>query len=211
MSRVWRSPDKQNYIIASKGSPEAIINLCHISSSEKAKIIDTVKRMSEKGLRVLGGARATYSKNNLPNKQHDFEFEFVGLYGFIDPVRSTASDAVSEAYGAGIRVIVITGDYSGTAQYVARKIGIKNPENFIVGEQLEKMDLSELREKIKTINIFARVVPEQKLKIVNALKANGEIVAMTGDGVNDAQLLNQHISELQWEKRELMWRERHRH
>ena len=189
LSHVWRSPDKKNFVIASKGAPEAILNLCHVSAGEREKILKRVTEMSEKGLRVLGGARASFSDDNLPKNQHDFSFEFVGLYGFIDPVRATASGAVKEAYGAGIRVIMITGDYSGTAQFVARKIGIKNPENFITGEQLENMSHLELRKKIKTTNIFARVVPEQKLLIVNALKANGEIVAMTGDGVNDAPAL----------------------
>lgn len=189
LSHVWQSPDKKDFIIASKGAPEAILNLCHLGANERTEILSRVKDMSEKGLRVLGGARAVFSKNKLPKNQHDFAFKFVGLFGFIDPARSTAPGAVKEAYDAGIRVIMITGDYPGTAQYIARKIGIKNPEHYITGEKLKKMDLPELREKIKTINIFARVMPEQKLAIVNALKANGEIVAMTGDGVNDAPAL----------------------
>jgi Ca2+-transporting ATPase len=145
--------------------------------------------MAEKGLRVLGGAEAAYLEKDLPESQHEFAFKFVGLFGFIDQVRPTAANAIAEAYSAGMRVIVITGDYPGTAQFVAKKIGLRDAENFITGEQLEKMSIEELREKIKTINIFARVVPEQKLMIVNALKANGEIVAMTGDGVNDAPAL----------------------
>lgn len=189
LSHVWQSPNKKDFIIASKGAPEAILNLCHLSINEKAEILNRVKEMSGKGLRVLGGAKTVFSKNELPKNQHDFAFEFVGLFGFIDPARSTAPSAVKEAYDAGIRVIVITGDYPGTAQFIAKKIGIKNYEHYITGEELEKMDHLELREKIKSINIFARVVPEQKLAIVNALKANGEIVAMTGDGVNDAPAL----------------------
>jgi Ca2+-transporting ATPase len=189
LSHVWQSPDKKNFIIASKGAPEAILSLCHLEKDKKAEILDKVKEMSEKGLRVLGGAKAIFSENELPKDQYGFNFEFVGLFGFIDPARSTAYDAVKEAYNAGIRVIMVTGDYPGTAQFIAKKIGIKNPEHYITGEDLEKMNHLQLREKIKTINIFARVVPEQKLAIVNALKANGEIVAMTGDGVNDAPAL----------------------
>lgn len=189
VSHVWQSNNKKNYVIATKGAPEAIIELCHLGADEKKEILNTVEEMSKKGLRVLGGAKATFSKKKLPEEQDDFDFKFVGLFGFIDPVRSTAPDAVSEAYGAGMRVIVITGDYPGTAQYVSKKIGIKNPDVFLTGEELEKMDEKELAEKIKTVNIFARIVPEQKLLIVNALKANGEIVAMTGDGVNDAPAL----------------------
>jgi P-type Ca2+ transporter type 2C len=189
LSHVWQSPDKKEFIIASKGAPEAIINLCHVSSDETTEILKQVNEMSKKGLRVLGVAQALFSMNELPKNQHDFAFRFVGLFGFIDPERTNVPDAVVEAYNAGMRVIMITGDYPGTAQYIAKKIGIKNPENFITGEELEKMSKLDLREKIITNNIFARVVPEQKLAIVNALKANDEIVAMTGDGVNDAPAL----------------------
>lgn len=189
VSHVWESTDKKDFIIASKGAPEAIIHLCHLNNDEKAEILQRVKEMSNKGLRVLGGAKAVFSNSELPKKQHDFTFEFIGLFGFIDPPRPTASRAVQEAYDAGIRVIVVTGDYPGTASFIANRIGIKNPDDVITGEELEKMDLQTLREKIKTINIFARVAPEQKLVIVNALKANGEIVAMTGDGINDAPAL----------------------
>jgi Ca2+-transporting ATPase len=189
LSHVWQSSSQKDFIIAVKGAPEAIINLCHISADKKVEILDKVKEMSAKGLRVLGAAKAVFSDKQLPINQHDFNFEFIGLFGFIDPVRSDAPSAVKEAYAAGIRVIVITGDYPGTAQFVAENLGIKNPNNYITGEELLEMNHLELRERIKTINIFARVVPEQKLSIVNALKANGEIVAMTGDGVNDAPAL----------------------
>jgi Ca2+-transporting ATPase len=189
LSHVWQSPNKKDYVIASKGAPEAILNLCHTSVKESKEILEKVKEMSDKGLRVLAGAKAIFTDDKLPKSQHDFQFRFVGLYGFIDPVRPTAKSAVKEAYAAGIRVIMITGDYPGTAQFAARKIGIKDPENFITGDELEKMDIRQLRIRIKNTNIFARVVPEQKLLIVNALKANGEIVAMTGDGVNDAPAL----------------------
>ena len=189
LSHVWQSKDKKEFIIASKGAPEAILELCHSNNKEKEEILLAVKEMSEKGLRVLGVARGIFSGNVLSENQHDFDFEFIGLLGFVDPVRATVPDAVKEAYDAGMRVIVITGDYPGTAKFIAKQIGIKNAEEYLTGEDLEKMDHLQLREKIKTINIFARVVPEQKLSIVNALKANNEIVAMTGDGVNDAPAL----------------------
>ncbi len=189
ISRVWQSPDNNEYVIASKGAPEAIIDICHLAKQEKERILNRVTAMSEKGQRVLGVAKATFSRKNLPSNQHDYKFEFVGLAGFYDPIRPTVPHSVREAHQAGIRVMMITGDYPGTAQFIARQIGLKNPDQYITGEDLDKMNSQELREKIKDVNIFARVVPEQKLLIVNALKDNGEVVAMTGDGVNDAPAL----------------------
>jgi len=189
LSHVWESPDKQNYIIAAKGAPEAIADLCHFSKEQTAELLKKIKVMSHKGQRILGVAKANFKKTTLPDQQHDFHFEFIGLLGFIDPVRPTVPSAVREAYAAGMRVIMITGDYPGTAEYVARTIGLNNPGETITGPELEKMSEQVLAERIKTVNIFARVVPEQKLLIIKALKANKEIVAMTGDGVNDSPAL----------------------
>lgn len=189
LSHVWQSKDNKELIVASKGAPEAILDLCHIEGDEKNKVLLQVKEMSEKGLRVLGVAKGVTVFENLSENQHDLNFNFIGLLGFIDPVRETVPNAIKEAYSAGIRVIMITGDYPGTAQFIARQIGLKNSDKYLTGEELEKMDPDVLKEKIKNINIFARVHPEQKLLIINALKANDEIVAMTGDGVNDAPAL----------------------
>jgi len=189
LSHVWQLENSQEVVIAAKGAPEAILDLCHLSPELKQEILQKVTEMSAKGLRVLGVAKAVASDINLPENQHDFQFEFTGLLGFIDPVRQDVPKAVLESYEAGMRVIMITGDYPGTAQFIAKRIGLKNTEQYLTGEDLEKMSPLELSEKIKTINIFARVIPEQKLLIVNALKANNEIVAMTGDGVNDAPAL----------------------
>jgi Ca2+-transporting ATPase len=152
-------------------------------------MLQRIEKMAERGLRVLGIAKATFYKGELPKEQHDFSFEYIGLIGFIDPVRPTVPQAIKEAHGAGLRVIMITGDYPGTAQFIARQIGLRNPDKFISGPELALMSQTDLQAKIKEINIFARVVPEQKLAIVNALIANGEVVAMTGDGVNDAPAL----------------------
>lgn len=189
LSHVWGSPDKQNYIIAAKGSPEAIADLCHFNQSQYMELNRCIEEMANQGLRILGVARASFRKKELPDLQHDFKFEFVGLLGFIDPIRPAVPLAIKEAYDAGIRVIMITGDYPGTAIHIAKAVGLKNPQAYITGQSLEAMSHAELKEKIKTVNIFARVVPEQKLLIINALKANGEVVAMTGDGVNDAPAL----------------------
>ena len=191
MSNVWGSPNGKDYIIASKGAPEAIIDLCHVKEAEAKEIYDCIQKMAKDGLRVLGVAKASFKAAGaeLPKEQHEFEFKFLGLIGFLDPIRPSVPEAVNECYNAGIRVCMITGDYPLTAQKIGRQIGLRNPENIITGSELEKMTEQQLIERIKNVNIFARVVPEQKLRIVEAFKANGEIVAMTGDGVNDAPAL----------------------
>ncbi len=189
LSHVWASPDLKNYMIAAKGAPEAVIDLCHLPPPEAARIMAAVKEMSERGLRVLAAASAEFAPGELPPAQHDFDFGFAGLAGFMDPPRPKAGGAVAEAQAAGIRVIMITGDYPGTASFIAGEIGLKDPGAVITGPELAAMPERELAERIKSTSVFARVVPEQKLAIVNALKANGEIVAMTGDGVNDAPAL----------------------
>ena len=189
LSHVWESIDKKNYIIAAKGAPEAIADLCHLTKKEKEELNSRINKLAGDGLRLIAVAKSSFSKTKLPTKQHDFSFEFMGLLGFIDPVRSTVPNAIKECYKAGIRVIMITGDYPSTAQYIAREIGLTNPDLFMTGAEITQISPENLQEKIKTVNIFARIVPEQKLALVNALKADGEIVAMTGDGVNDAPAL----------------------
>jgi Ca2+-transporting ATPase len=189
MSHVWKASQDEDFIVATKGAPETILNLCHLDNDQKVKLLAVVDNMSKNGLRVLGVAKANHDQNEFPEDVNDYTFEFIGFLGFVDPIRTTVYDAVNEAYSAGIRTIMITGDYIGTAQYVAKSVGIKNPELYLTGEQLVKLTDKELRDKVKTVNVFARVVPEQKLIIINALKANNEIVAMTGDGVNDASAL----------------------
>ena len=189
MSHVWRSPDAQEYVVAVKGAPEAVANLCHFDQARLTAMLAQVADMANNGLRVLGVARARFKAADLPGEQHDFEFEFIGLLGLSDPVRPEVSKAVQECYTAGIRVIMITGDYPGTAQNIARQIGLQPLDQVITGPELDAMSDEELKERIKTTCIFARAVPEQKLRLVQALKANGEVVAMTGDGVNDAPAL----------------------
>ena len=189
MSHVWNSPDGSNYIIAAKGAPEAIIDLCHLPQEQRDLLVKNIEQMAGEGLRVLGVARSSFKKTGLPEIQHDFEFEFLGLIGLSDPIRPTARAAIQECYKAGIKVVMITGDYPVTAQNIAGQIGLSNFCDCITGNELDQMSDNELRMKIKDVCIFARVVPEQKLRIVNAFKANGEIVAMTGDGVNDAPAL----------------------
>lgn len=188
-SNVWQVDDGNDFTIATKGAPEAIAELCHLPADEKQKIAHTVAQMAEKGLRIIGVAKANFAQKDLPEDQHDFKFQYVGLLGFADPIRKSVPEAIKECHSAGVRVLMITGDYPGTACFIAEKIGLKNPDKYIDGPQLARMTKSELRQKIRDVNVFARVIPEQKLAIVDALKENGEIVAMTGDGVNDAPSL----------------------
>jgi Ca2+-transporting ATPase len=189
LSHVWKSPDGKDYVIAAKGAPEAIADLCHMEKSEFVKLEENIQEMAVEGLRVIGVAKASFSKADLPDGQHDFKFKFIGLIGLEDPVRPGVADAIAECYNAGVRVVMITGDYPITAQNIARQVGLRPHDNIITGPELDKMSESELRNRIKDVCVFARVVPEQKLRIVEALKENGEIVVMTGDGVNDAPAL----------------------
>ena len=193
LSHVWRAPGERDFVVAAKGAPEAIIELCHLSESASASIMAAVEESTGRGLRVLAVARARFradaSSTELPTEQRDFDFEFLGLVGLQDPVRPGVAGAVAECARAGVRVVMITGDYPGTALAIAREIGLEHGAGCITGGELEAMDDTELARRIRDVRIFARMVPEQKLRLIRALKANAEVVAMTGDGVNDAPAL----------------------
>ncbi len=189
LSHVWKKPSDGSCVVGCKGAPEAIMDLCHLEPAKREELIKKVNEMAGHGLRVLGVAKAGFGCDSLPDDQHDFKFDFLGLVGLADPVRPEVKGSITECYDAGIRVVMITGDYPGTAKAIAEKIGLKSSHLIITGPQLDTMSDAELKAAVKETNIFARVVPEQKLKIVNAFKANGEVTAMTGDGVNDAPAL----------------------
>jgi Ca2+-transporting ATPase len=189
MSNVWKSPDSREFVIAAKGAPEAITDLCHLDAQSLKDVETRVSVLARDGLRILGVAKAQFKAEAFPSVQHDFEFEFLGLIGFEDPVRPNVAASVEECYQAGIRVVMITGDYPETAVRVAQQIRLSPAEECITGPELDAMDDSTLRERLKRVIVFARVVPEQKLRLVRAFKENGEIAAMTGDGVNDAPAL----------------------
>lgn len=202
MSNVWKSPDSDDYVIAVKGSPEAVFDLCHLRMDEIIKLQQIIKTMAENDLRIIGVAKAEFKQGEkLPSRQHDFNFVFVGFIGLTDPVRDEVIPSIALCKRAGIRVIMITGDYPETAKNIGKKIGIENYENIITGEVLARIDDEKWLEVVRNCNIFARVVPDQKLKIVNALRKNREIVAMTGDGINDAPALKAaHIGIAMGEK-----------
>lgn len=189
MSNAWRSPaDGSDCLVAAKGSPEAIAALCRLSAERFASIKASVDAMATEGLRVLGVARASHCAGELPERQTGFDFEFMGLVGLADPLRPEVPDAVNNCRSAGIRVVMITGDYPATARAIASQAGL-DFNDVVTGETLKTMDDAALCARVKTATVFARITPEQKLAIVRALKANGEIVGMIGDGVNDAPSL----------------------
>jgi Ca2+-transporting ATPase len=189
MSQAWRGDARDEYIIAAKGAPESIVDLCHLGEDETRHIAESVQMMARQGLRIIAVAQGRHRGPDLPAHQHDFVFAFVGLIGLEDPLRPTVANAVDECRRAGIRIIMITGDYVATAESIARQAGLNVAGGAMTGAEIEALEESELRRRIRAVTIFARIRPEQKLRLVGALKANGEIVAMTGDGVNDAPAL----------------------
>ncbi len=172
-----------------KGAPEAIAALCRLDANQRVRLEADVRALAADGLRVLGVARAALSDGELPDDPGALALRFVGLVALADPLRAEVPDAVAQCRGAGIRVVLVTGDYPATAQDIARQAGLDDPTQVITGAELDAMPEAELAARVGRVNIFARVVPQQKLRIVTALKAAGEVVAMTGDGVNDAPAL----------------------
>jgi Ca2+-transporting ATPase len=189
MSRVWQSPDKSDYLIAAKGAPEAIADLCHLDAAQSADLLKQVAAMADQGLRVLGVAWASFAAGQLPEQQHDFDFAFLGLIALEDPVRKDVPNAIRECQAAGIRVVMMTGDHPATAVSVARQAGLSTDAPVISGSELAAMSEEMLGARLADTHIFCRVRPEQKLRLVRAFKARGDVVAMTGDGVNDAPAL----------------------
>ena len=188
VSHAWRSTRGDEYVVAAKGAPETIADLCHLDAARTTELARQVEELSARGLRVLGVAAARFKGKTWPELQHDFDFRLLGLVALADPLRPSVPAAIAECKAAGIRVVMITGDYPGTALAIARAAGL-DPGEPMTGVELEQLGEAELRARLANTNVFARVVPDQKLKLVNALKANGEVVAMTGDGVNDAPAL----------------------
>ena len=189
LSHVWKEPTNEHITIASKWAPEAIIDLCDMESKQKKAIMEKFESMAKEWLRVLWVAKAKFHGSKLPKSQTDLKYEFIGLIGWIDPVRETVPQAIQECYRAWIRVIMITGDYPTTAQHIAKEIWLVHSKYAILWEELTTLSEKQLLKKIEKANILARVAPEEKLIIINLLKKQWHFVAMTGDGVNDAPAL----------------------
>jgi Ca2+-transporting ATPase len=187
MSCAWKTGDS-SVLIASKGAPEAILELCRASREETKEVLSQVREMAAEGLRVLAVARATHDPGHaLPESQRDLRFTRLGLVSFEDPIRPEVPGAIRECRTAGIRVLMLTGDYPETARTIARNLGL--PDGVLTGAEVALLDDVRLRDAVRDTSVFARVTPDQKLRIVAALKLSGERVAMTGDGVNDAPSL----------------------
>jgi len=189
VTHVYEQVGSPELIVAAKGAPEAIAELCDLPERDRMELRRAVDEMAQEGMRVLAVARASIRAGFVrPETPHEFPFELLGLVGLADPLRPSVPAAVQECRAAGIRVIMITGDYPQTASAIAARANFE-PGDIVTGVELEGMSDVDLKQCVRSAMIFARTMPEQKLRIVNALKANGEVVAMTGDGVNDAPSL----------------------
>ena len=188
MAHVWKGEAQEFHVVAAKGSPEAIVDLCHLDATRRRDVEAAADAMASRGLRVLGVARARHAGPPWPAGEHDFDFEFIGLLGLADPLREEIPQAVRECHEAGLRVVMITGDYPVTARAIARQAGL-DAQEVLSGDELEMLDAAALQQRLRMASICARITPAQKLRIVQALQATGAVVAMTGDGVNDAPAL----------------------
>ena len=188
MTHVFENKEGHR-IIATKGAPEAIIACSKLSETEKEKINTAFLAMTKKGFRVLGVGTADFNGTNFPKTQQEFELHFKGLVAFYDPPKKNLKAVLETFYKAGIAVKIITGDNAETTATIAQQIGFKNPEKILNGDELMTMSPDTLKEKVMETTIFTRMFPEAKLKIIQALKDNNQIVAMTGDGVNDGPAL----------------------
>ena len=197
MTRVFASDEPNVHLLATKGAPEAVADLCHLDAAQQGAIRRQVEAMAERGLRVLGVARGRWKgaapapgqSPPWPQSQHDFDFDFLGLVALADPPRTEVPAALAECRRAGVRVIMMTGDHPATARAIAQQVGLSDRPDVITGAQLEALDDASLSERLRHVDLCARLKPQHKLRLVQLLRASGEVVAMTGDGVNDAPAL----------------------
>lgn len=188
MTHIFQKENGEK-IIAVKGSVEAVMKKSNLSGGDTEKILAQTEGLTSKGYRVLAVGRADSSIEKFPKTQQEFDFEFLGLVAFYDPPKKNIEEVLKTFYKAGIKVKMITGDYAQTASAIASQIGLKSAGKVLTGDEVMALDDAGLQEKVRGTDIFARMFPEAKLKIVEALKQIGEIVAMTGDGVNDGPAL----------------------
>jgi Ca2+-transporting ATPase len=188
-TRAYAVAGETGHRLATKGAPETIVALCQLPGESTAAILQQAAGLAARGLRVLGVARGEWNGSAWPERQQDFAFEFVGLLGFGDPPRPEVPAAIAECRSAGVRVLMLTGDHPVTAQAIAREIGLSARADVLTGAEIARLDDASLTQQLRQVDICARLRPEQKLRLVRLLQQSGEVVAMTGDGVNDAPAL----------------------
>ncbi len=181
--------EKSERLIAAKGAPEAIINVSNLSAEARERIRHALEELTQDGLRVLGVGVSDFTGDKFPKKQQELPFSFLGLVAFYDPPKENIPDVFQSFYDAGIQIKIVTGDNAATTQTIARQVRFQGYEKAISGDQLMELSQDALQDQVQEYNVFSRMFPAAKLRIVNALKANGHTVAMTGDGVNDAPAL----------------------
>jgi Ca2+-transporting ATPase len=189
ITHVWQRDASERLMVASKGAPEAIAGLCRMESAEVGRLLERVQQIAQDGLRVLAIATTEVPGGSPPSTPQELSFDLLGLIGLRDPVRKTVPAALADCHRAGIRVVMITGDHPGTARAVAQAVGLDHSRGLLTGPELASMDEIALNERAAVVNVYARVAPAEKLRLVRALRADGGVVAMTGDGVNDAPAL----------------------
>ncbi|MBK9539027.1 MAG: cation-translocating P-type ATPase [Flavobacteriales bacterium] len=188
MTHVFAN-EKGERIIACKGAPERVLRQSSLSDAEKTAVLAQVEALAGQGLRVLGVAEAQLSGNAYPKDQEEFTLDFLGLVAFNDPPKANISAVFQQFYDAGLEVKIITGDIALTTAAIAKQTGFRGADRTLNGEDMMRLDDAALRSAVKETNIFTRMFPEAKLRIINALQAEGHVVAMTGDGVNDGPAL----------------------
>ncbi|MFC4313129.1 cation-translocating P-type ATPase [Steroidobacter flavus] len=189
VTHVWKAAKEDRAYVAVKGAPETVMELCHLASSERAELMKRVSANAERGLRILGVAQGMTSSDTLPESPRGFELQFLGFVCLADPLRGDVPATLAECKQAGIRVVMITGDHPGTALAIATQAGFDVGAGVLTGAEVETLDDETLRRRARDVNIYARSKPEHKLRLVQAFKADGNEVVMTGDGVNDAPAL----------------------
>jgi P-type Ca2+ transporter type 2C len=189
VTHIWKAAEHTALQVMIKGAPETILSLCHADDGTRKIVMMRATTYAQQGLRLLAVAHGAWSDAAMPRSPHAVELTLLGLIGLADPLRDTVPAALAECRSAGIRVLMITGDHAGTAKAIADAAGLDVNGKVLTGTDLDSLDDEQLRLQLRNCNVFARMMPSHKLRLIQALKANGEIVAMTGDGVNDAPAL----------------------
>ena len=189
VTHLWQDTNSDTFAVHVKGAPETVMDLCRLDQSARVRLMPQVSEHTNDGLRVLAVARGTFRGTTMPASPREFELQLLGFVCLADPLRADVPHALAECAHAGIRVVMITGDHPGTALAIATQAGFDTRGGVLTGRELESLDDQQLRARVGNINIYARTKPEHKLRLVQAFKANGEVIAMTGDGVNDAPAL----------------------